>query len=109
MKTDYTDLVGEQRHHPQTLHTLVSSANIATLLLRIESGRLFTYNKKRAGPSIDPCGTPEVIGRSRDVAPSTVTRWRLPQRNLSPVYTNRFYFGLHNYIYIYIYIFFFLP
>ena len=61
-----------------TLYTLVSFANIATLLLRIEPGRLFTYNKKTAGPSIDPCGTPEVTGRSRDVAPSTVTRWRLP-------------------------------
>ena len=59
-----------------SLYTSVSSANIATLLLRIESEslRLFTYNKKRAGPSIDPCGTPEVTGRSRDVAPSTVKR-----------------------------------
>ena len=63
-----------------SLYTLVSSANIATLLLRIESGRLFTYNKKKAGPSIEPCGTPEMTGRSRDVAPSTVTRWGLPQR-----------------------------
>ena len=50
-----------------TLYTLVSSANIATVLLRIESGRLFTYNKKRAGPNTEPCGTPEVTGRSRDV------------------------------------------
>ena len=63
-----------------SLYTLVSSANIATLLLRIESGRLFTYNKKRAGPSIELCGTPEMTGRSRDVAPNAVTRWRLPQR-----------------------------
>ena len=30
-----------------TFYTLVSSANIATLLLRIESGWLFTYNKKQ--------------------------------------------------------------
>ena len=80
----------------------MSSENIATLLLRIESGRLFTYNKKRAGPSIDPCGTPEVTGRSRDVAPSTVTRWRLPQRNLSPVYTNRFFLDC-TIIFIYIF------
>ena len=56
-----------------TLYTLVSSANIATLLLRIESGRLFTY-KKRAGPSIEPRGTPEVTGRSPDVAPATEIR-----------------------------------
>ena len=41
-----------------SLYTSVSSANIATLLLRIESGRLFTYNKKRAGPSTEPCATP---------------------------------------------------
>ena len=63
-----------------TFYTLVPSANIATLLLRIESGRLFTYIKKGAGPSIEPCGTPKVTGRSLDVAPSTVTHWRLPQR-----------------------------
>ena len=63
-----------------SLYTLVSSANIATLLFRIESGRVFTYNKKGAGPSFEPCGTPEMTGRSRDVAPSTMTRWRLPQR-----------------------------
>ena len=60
-----------------SLYTSVSSANIATLLLRIESGRLLTYNKKRAGLSTEPCGTPEMTGRSRDVTPSTVTRWRL--------------------------------
>ena len=37
-------------------------------------------HKKRAGPSIEPCGTPEVTGKSHDVTPSTVTHWHLPQR-----------------------------
>ena len=82
MRTDYPDLVGERRYHPQRSLPCTlwyhRKKNIATLLLRIESGRLFTYNKKRAGPSIEPCGTPEVTGRSREVATSTVTRWRLP-------------------------------
>ena len=27
---------------------------------------------------MEPCGTPEDIGREFDVAPSTVTRWRRP-------------------------------
>ncbi len=63
-----------------SLYTLVSSANIATLLLVIDSGRLFAYNKKRAGPRIEPWGTLEVTGKSRDVAPRTVMRWRLPCR-----------------------------
>ena len=57
-------------------YNFVSSANIAIWELFTKSSRSFTYKRNRAGPRIDPCGTPEDIGSVSEVAPSTVTRWR---------------------------------
>ena len=31
------------------------------------------YNRNKVGPRMDPWGTPEVIGKDWDIAPSTVT------------------------------------
>jgi hypothetical protein len=57
-------------------NSLVSSANVAAREDKAASGRSFTYNRKSAGPSIEPCGKPEITGRVLEVTPSTVTRWR---------------------------------
>ena len=62
--------------HLMVGYNFVSSANIAIWELFAESGRSFTYERNRAGPRIDPCGTPDYIGSVSKVAPSTVTRWR---------------------------------
>ncbi len=41
----------------------VSSAKRTVLPFRIAKGMSFTYNRKRIGPKIDPCGTPRTIGK----------------------------------------------
>ena len=40
---------------------LVSSANMMKFKIFEEFGRSLTYIRKRSGPCIDPCGTPQVI------------------------------------------------
>ena len=40
---------------------LVSSANIIRTSTFEELERSFTYNKNSNGPSIEPCGTPDLI------------------------------------------------
>lgn len=52
------------------LNTFASSANIAMRLFFTGSGK---YNRNKVGPRMDPWGTPEVIGKDSDIAPSTVT------------------------------------
>ena len=39
--------------------------------------------RKKAGPRNEPWGTPDVTGKSRKVAPSTLKRWRRSQRYAS--------------------------
>ena len=63
-----------------SLNIFVSSANINTRLLETTSGRPLTHRGKRTGASIEPLGTPEVTGRSFEVAPSAVTHWGRPDR-----------------------------
>ena len=40
-----------------------SSANRVNLKNRLETEKSFKDNRKRIGPKIEPCGTPDVIGR----------------------------------------------
>ena len=56
-------------------NSLVSFAIIATWLDWTASGSEFTQRRKSIGPSIEPCGTPDVTGRVPDVAPNAVTHW----------------------------------
>ena len=54
---------------------LVSSVNVAIFEFVTTSGRWFSYKRNNKGPRIDPCGTPDVTGTGRDVAPRTVVCW----------------------------------
>ena len=55
------------------LKTSVSSAQQATLDVLTVFGRSSTNNRNNIDPSKDPCGTADVTGNSREVAPRTVT------------------------------------
>ena len=55
-------------------YIFVSSAKIAHFVSGLmHVGRSFMYSKKKSGPSIDPCGTPDVTGNQLDVVPSHLT------------------------------------
>ena len=49
-----------------------SSANSLGLQTRL-SGRSFINTRNRRGPSIDPCGTPDIIGFNEEVTPFRIT------------------------------------
>jgi hypothetical protein len=51
------------------LKIFVSSANVAIVELFTVLGRWFSYNRNNNGPSIEPCGTPDVTVNGLDVAP----------------------------------------
>ena len=38
-------------------------------------GKLLMYTKNNRGPKTDPCGSPDVIWATEDIAPSTSTHW----------------------------------
>ena len=70
----------------------MSSANIATREDKSASGRSFTYSRKSAGPSIDPCGTPEFTGRVIEVTsgdPQGSILGPVPSTTKPPVYSPR--------------------
>ena len=57
------------------LRILVSSANVAIFEFVTTSGGWFSYKRNNKKPRIDACGTPDVTGTGRDVAPRTVVCW----------------------------------
>ena len=48
------------------------------------------YNKNKRAPSIDPCGTPEVIGSHSDSDPEKDTRCLRPESMVGRKPFNRF-------------------
>ena len=92
-----------------SLYTFRSSAKMVNRLDSTAGGRSFTYRRNSAGPSIEPCGTPDVIVNALDVAPGTVTRckrsvryelnhWRRgpPKPSLRTLCTSSLWFTLSN-------------
>ena len=61
------------------LNILTSSANDDTVEEH-PSDMSFTYSINRSGPKIEPCGTPDVMGKFSDCLPSTITVWLLSDR-----------------------------
>ena len=49
------------------LERVVSSAYIINLNIWLASGNSFMYIMKRSEPSMEPCGTPVVIGNMPDI------------------------------------------
>jgi hypothetical protein len=43
-------------------------------------GMSLIYSRNNRGPSIEPCGTPEVTGRKSELSPSITTLWVLSDK-----------------------------
>ena len=56
---------------------LVSSANIINVSSLLTKVRSFKYIIKSNGPSIEPCGTPQVTGNLFELEPLVETNWCL--------------------------------
>jgi hypothetical protein len=63
------------------LNSLESSANKAIVeLYLIKLGTSLTYKTNNNGPSIEPCGIPDVTGSKSENVPSRATLWYLSVR-----------------------------
>ena len=51
------------------LKSFVTSAKVAIVELFTVLERWFSYNRKSNGPSIEPCGTPDVTANGLDATP----------------------------------------
>ena len=67
-----------ERNHLQILCVKAENANVVSSDTEIGMSLINTINK--AGPSRDPCGTPDVTGNHSELFPSMTTRCSLSCR-----------------------------